>query len=150
MLRLFTAALLLAGFGVAPAFAQGMATPTGRWITADNQAVIQIAPCGKNLCGQIVGLAHAAGPTPKDWQGRPQCGLTILQTTPTTDDNGNPRWVGTVTDPRSGVIYHATVALDEFRHLLLHGYVLLPFLGKTQTWLPYAGRTLAGCQLASN
>jgi uncharacterized protein (DUF2147 family) len=150
LLRLFTAALLLAGFGVAPAFAQGMATPTGRWITADNQAVIQIAPCGKNLCGQIVGLAHAAGPTPKDWQGRPQCGLTILQTTPTTDDNGNPRWVGTVTDPRSGVIYHATVALDEFRHLLLHGYVLLPFLGKTQTWLPYAGRTLAGCQLASN
>jgi uncharacterized protein (DUF2147 family) len=57
LLRLFTAALLLAGFGVAPAFAQGMATPTGRWITADNQAVIQIAPCGKNLCGQIVRLA---------------------------------------------------------------------------------------------
>jgi uncharacterized protein (DUF2147 family) len=124
--------------------------PTGRWITADNQAVIQIAPCGAGLCGQIVGLAHPSNPTPINWQGHPQCGMTILQTTASTDATGNRDWAGIVQDPRNGIIYHATMMLDAFRHLLLHGYVLLPALGKTQTWLPYSGRTLAGCQIASN
>ena len=31
-------------------------TPTGRWMTPDHDAVIQISPCGTDVCGQIVGM----------------------------------------------------------------------------------------------
>ncbi len=149
MLRLWIAAIILAGSLALPASGQPAADPTGRWMTADNQAVIQIAPCGGKMCGWIVGLAHP-NPAPLDWRGHPECGFAMLQTAPGTDQDGNPDWSGTVTDPRNGAVYHATLMLDGLRHLLLRGYLLLPVLGHTQTWLPYAGRTLAGCQLASN
>ncbi len=127
-------------------------TPTGRWITASGDAVVQIAPCGANLCGQIVGiqLAHPGDPMPTNWQGQPQCGETIIQTTETSDANGQPVWKGTVLDPRNGNIYQARIKLDQSRHLELHGYLGLPIFGQTQTWTPFAGRTMADCHLADN
>jgi uncharacterized protein (DUF2147 family) len=128
------------------------AAPTGRWITANGQAVVQIFPCGSgNLCGDIVGiaLAHPGDKMPTDWQGQPQCGLTIIQTAPATAPDGSPIWQGSVLDPRNGNVYHAEIKLDSDRHLLLHGYLGLPIFGQTQTWLPYSGRTLSNCHLAA-
>jgi uncharacterized protein (DUF2147 family) len=132
--------------------AAGTGAPIGRWITANHDAVIQIAPCGADLCGQIVGiqLAHPHDPMPNDWQGHPQCGLTILQTAPRVDATGATVWVGEVIDPRDGSIYQAQIQLDPARHLVLHGYIGLAIFGRTQTWTPYAGRTLAGCHLAAD
>ena len=83
---------------------------------------------------------------PANWQGQSECGEVILQTSPATDGTAN--WVGQIVDPRNGNVYQARVELDANRHLLLHGYVVLPLFGQTQTWYPYAGRTLAGCKLA--
>ncbi len=139
-----------AGTETAGGFSAG--TPSGRWITPGlHPAVIQIAPCGAGLCGQIVGivLAHPNDPMPLDWQGQPQCGLTIIQTAPVKDNNGVTTWKGTVIDPRNGTVYQARLALDMFRHLLLHGYAVLPIFGQTQTWTPFGGRTLANCRLAA-
>ncbi len=152
MLRLWLFVLLLCGgLTTAQAAPSPDQTPEGRWITANHQAVVQIAPCGPNLCGQIVGiaLAHPNDPMPKDWQGAPQCGMTILETAPQTDASGTTSWVGAVLDPRDGSVYHATLIVDAFRHLLLHGYIGLPIFGQTQTWTPYSGRTLANCKLAA-
>jgi uncharacterized protein (DUF2147 family) len=143
---------LLFGFAiVASACADDGATPTGRWITAQHDAVVQIAPCGQDLCGQIVGLAPAnpAAGMPKDWRGQPQCGLMIIQTAPVADASGNLVWQGSVLDPRNGHVYRARLSMDADRHLELHGYVGLPIFGQTQTWTPYSGRTLADCHLAS-
>jgi len=125
--------------------------PTGRWITANGQAVVQIFPCGGDLCGNIVGLAlaHPTDKMPTDWRGQPQCGLTILQTAPATGADGTPIWQGSVLDPRNGNIYQAQIKLDGDRHLLLHGYLGLPIFGQTQTWTPYSGRTLSNCHLAT-
>ncbi len=152
MFRVRTLALLFSlGFPASSsANAASAITPAGRWITANHQAVIQIAPCGANLCGQIVGiaLAHPGDPMPTDWQGQPQCGLTIIETAPTTDNDGTPIWRGSVLDPRNGAVYNANIKLDSNRHLVLHGYLGLPIFGQTQTWTPYAGRTLANCHLA--
>jgi uncharacterized protein (DUF2147 family) len=138
--------------GMSAARAADITTPTGRWITANQQAVIQISPCGADLCGQIVGLAlaHPNDPMPLNWQGHPQCGETILQTAPaaTAAPSGARSWVGEVLDPRSGAIYQARIALNALRHLVLHGYIGLPIFGQSQTWTPYAGRTLANCKLA--
>jgi uncharacterized protein (DUF2147 family) len=139
--------LTLPGFGRADA----STSPTGRWITENGQAVIQISPCGAKLCGQIVGIAtaHPGDKMPTDWQGQPQCGLTIMQTAPATSDDGSKIWQGSVLDPRDGSVYHAEIKLDAARHLFLHGYIGLPIFGQTQTWTPYAGRTLANCRLAA-
>jgi uncharacterized protein (DUF2147 family) len=138
--------LLFAGAIAARADAPDSSAPIGRWITANQSAVIQIAPCGNDLCGQIVGiaLAHPGDPMPNDWQGHPQCGLTILKTSET-----DGQWVGVVQDPRNGSVYQAHMALDSNRHLVLHGYIGLPIFGQTQTWTPYSGRTMANCRLSA-
>jgi uncharacterized protein (DUF2147 family) len=143
--------LLCGGLTAAHAAGDPASNPTGRWITADHSAVIQIAPCGTDLCGQIVGIAqaHPNDPMPTDWQGQPTCGKVILETAPTTDSSGVTSWVGSVLDPRDGAVYHAQMVLDSFRHLLLHGYIGLPIFGQTQTWTPYSGRTMANCKLAA-
>jgi len=147
----FLALLLSFGLSIGPSMAAQTADPTGRWITAQHNAVIQIFPCGGNMCGDIVGLLPAgpSGGMPTDWQGRPQCGMTIIKTAPATDADGTPVWQGTVLDPRNGSVYQAQIKLDQSRHLELHGYIGLPVFGQTQTWTPYSGRTLANCQLAN-
>lgn len=149
MFRLVLLAVLVC-LGMSGAQASDVTTPTGRWITQDQRAVIQITPCGADLCGQIVGiaLAHPGDPMPTDWQGKPQCGEMILQTAPAVSESGGKTWIGRVLDPRDGAIYQARMALDALRHLVLHGYVGLPIFGRTQTWTPYAGRTTADCRLA--
>lgn len=151
MFRLSVFALLLFLAGPAFGIAKG-SVPTGRWITANGQAVVQIFPCGRgDLCGDIVGIAvaHPGDKMPIDWRGQPQCGLTIIETAPATGADGGPVWDGSVLDPRNGNVYHAQIKLDSDRHLLLHGYLGLPIFGQTQTWLPYSGRTLSDCRLAA-
>jgi uncharacterized protein (DUF2147 family) len=142
------------GFGLitSNAFATAFASstpPTGRWITADHSAVIQISPCGQGLCGQIVGiaLAHPGDPMPQDWMGQPQCGLTIIQTAPVTDASGVTTWNGVVLDPRNGDRHPAQLALDALKRLVLRGYAFLPIFGRSTTWTQYSGRTLPNCRL---
>jgi uncharacterized protein (DUF2147 family) len=123
-------------------------TPEGLWITANRDAVIQIAPCGNGLCGYIVGMfLNPAEPTPKDWAGTSQCRLTIIQAAPRLDDSGQNYWTGSITDPRNGDAYHAIIRVDARNDLLLRGYIGLPLFGKTQTWTPYHGGLAENCRL---
>jgi uncharacterized protein (DUF2147 family) len=141
------AAIALIGSVALGHAADDAGAPLGRWMTTNQQAVIQIAPCGRDLCGQIVGLAQPS-PPPLDWQGNTECGLTIIDATPTQDpDTGAVTYRGTVLDPRDGTTYNATISLNANHQLRLHGYVGLPIFGQTQTWNAYAGPTLAGCRL---
>ena len=140
---------VLACCGAAGAQA-GNNPPTGRWLTPAHNAVIQIAPCGAGLCGQIVGIAlpTPSAKMPLGWAGQPQCGMVILQTSPTTGPAGATAWVGKVVDPRDGSVYQARMVLDQDRQLELHGYIGLPIFGQTQVWTPYAGPAPADCRLA--
>ncbi len=123
-------------------------TPNGRWVTPNHDAVIEIAPCGQNLCGRIVGMALApTDPIPNDWQGQTQCGLTIIKTTPSTDAAGKTVWNGSITDPRDGSVYHAKLTPGPANHLLLRGYIGLPLFGQTQSWTPYNGPITTDCRL---
>jgi uncharacterized protein (DUF2147 family) len=146
--------LALLGFSIAfgliasTAVADSASAPVGRWMTANQQAVIQVSHCGPDICGQIVGLAQA-DQMPTDWRGHPQCGLTIFQTAPSAGPSGSTVWQGKILDPRNGNIYNAQIAVDGARHLELHGYIGLPIFGQTQTWTPYSGRTMANCHLAA-
>lgn len=154
LLRLWLLVAWLCG-SVAFAHAAGTfpSAPTGRWVSADRSIVLEITPCGNALCGQIIGivLAHAGDPMPLNWLGRPQCGMTILQTAPITNSStGYTRWVGTLVDPRNGNVYRASIALNSNRELLLRGYFGLPIFGLTQVWEPFTGPPPVGCVIAGN
>jgi uncharacterized protein (DUF2147 family) len=114
--------------------------PTGRWLLPSHDAVIQIVPCGADLCGQIVGMVlQPTEPVPKDWAGASQCGLTIIRTAPAVDGNGRVVWRGTIVNPRDGSAYHAQITMGADHALKLRGYVGLPIFGRTQTWKSYHG-----------
>jgi uncharacterized protein (DUF2147 family) len=133
-----------------PAAAQAPSTPTGRWLTANRQAVIQVEPCGTNFCGRIIGIIvlHAGDPLPLDWLGRPQCGFIMLRTK--RQIGTEPRWAGSIQDPRDGDTYGAIIAMRPDGKLHLRGYVAVPLFGETQRWAPFTGQTFADCRLPGN
>jgi len=119
------------------------ASPAGLWRTRSDGAVIEIEACGTALCGRIAGMRFDApdSPMPTDHQGRPQCGLRIIEMTPQ-----DGRWGGTITDPRDGAVWRAVMWVEN-GDLHLRGYLLVPLFGQTQVWTRYRGRILPNCRL---
>lgn len=122
------------------------ASPEGTWLTEDGTGVVEIAPCGQDLCGRIVGIGEFQpdGSAPRDTQGRSECGLTILVLDSRT---GAESWEGRVTDPEDGRTYNTTVRLDDAGRLRLRGYIGIPLFGSTQTWTRYPGRLTPDCHM---
>lgn len=113
----------------------------GRWLSETKRGVIDIYPCGEEICGKLVWMIepirHGApaiddkNPDPK-LQQRPLCGLTMLGGFRNTEPQ---RWTGGwIYDPDSGKTYHATMFLESAGVLKLRGYVGIPLFGETQTW----------------
>ncbi len=128
-------------------FMQASPAAAGRWITANHDAVVEIAPCGADLCGRIVGMVLAPGePLPKDWKGDSQCGLTIFRVAP---DPGGRSWSGSILDPRDGSVYNARITAAPDGRLNLHGYLGLPIFGQTQTWDAYPANIPSDCRLTA-
>jgi len=145
------AALVLFGFilclGPAPASAAG--GPLGRWLTEDNDGVVEIDRCGgAALCGRIVGvtLDRPTDPEPRDVYGRPICGLTIITS---AEQTGPDVWTGHITNPKNGKIYNAQISIDAVGRLHLRGYVGLPLFGETVVWHPFEGRIGEHCHIGS-
>lgn len=122
--------------------------PTGRWLTQDGDAVIEIAPCGDALCGRIVAmrLDQPGDPPPVDWRGNPQCGLTILNDARAEHDG----WFGRITDPTNGSVWQVRLTVGSDGRLRLRGYVGIPLLGQTQIWQPYTGAVPPDCRLSGS
>ncbi|RJF90193.1 DUF2147 domain-containing protein [Sphingomonas cavernae] len=129
---LFLPALLLA----TPAFA---AEPvTGRWITEGGKALVEIAPCGKTLCGKI---ARVLKPTPGAPQtdahnpdaklrNRPILGLPIL----TGFAAAGAEWKGSVYDPEKGKTYRSVLQRNADGTLNVKGCIAM--FCQAQTWKP--------------
>ena len=129
------------------ASAASVTYPSGSWTTENSGTVISVAQCGTDLCGRISGMVldHPNDPTPLDWRGQPQCGDIIFQVAPETGDDGTVKWNGTVSDPRDGAVYQATVTFDAQGNLHMRGYVGLAIFGETQIWRPYSAQTPRDC-----
>jgi uncharacterized protein (DUF2147 family) len=144
--RAALAALLICG-GIlfAPAANAFAESPVGNWQTPDGDSVITIASCGTGYCGHISGMLLDGPPQaePKDWRGLPKCGDVIINAQGTSAPN---QWHGTVTDPRNGTVWHATLTLRDGT-LYLRGYVGLPIFGATQAWTPFNGTIAANCHI---
>ncbi len=117
-----------------PAFA---AQPVqGHWITEGGKAIVEIAPCGRSVCGKITKiLKHTPGRPDTDiknpdvaLRSKPIIGLSIL----TGFADSGSHWKGTIYDPESGNSYTSKVSRNGDGTLKVQGCIA--FFCKTQTW----------------
>jgi len=141
MKRLF-AVLLLGAVGTA--WAQG--TPAGLWKTIDDEtktekSLVRITDNGGVLSGKIEKILTDKADAKcvectDERKGQPVQGMTILRgVKPDAAERGS--WVGgDILDPNNGKIYKVLLKLaDGGKKLDVRGYVGMPMLGRTQTWL---------------
>jgi len=122
--------------------AMAQATVFGVWVTEDGLAHIEIFDCGGQVCGKFVWFEepNEEDGTPKlddenpdeAMRDRPLMGLQLLEG---FDASGPTAWGGgTIYDPQSGKTYSSTMELKDDNTIEVHGYVLLPIFGRSQTW----------------
>ncbi len=108
---------------------------TGRWLTTEGKALVEIGACGQALCGRIARVlkprpggpaVDANNPDPK-LRTRPIAGLNILSGF--TPDQG--RWRGRIYDPESGRTYRSEL-IRAGQSLRVKGCIG-PFC-RTQVW----------------
>lgn len=137
---------VLAVTGAEPTAARGSdgPSPLGLWFTGDRKGMVEIGRCGADLCGRIVWIDPAqlpadVGATPLDvfnpepsLRDRPLCGVTILSGF-RLEEQG--LWTGgRIYDPDRGETYRSRLTMAEPDTLTVRGYVLMPWLGRSQTW----------------
>ncbi|MFZ2998051.1 DUF2147 domain-containing protein [Sphingobium sp.] len=116
--------------------AQAAEPVTGRWATVEGKAIVQIAPCGRELCGRIEkivkptpGRPHTDTNNPDPaLRSRPLVGLPLL----TGFADAGAHWKGTIYDPESGKSYTSKMSRNKDGTLKVQGCIA--FFCKTQTW----------------
>lgn len=145
------AVLLLATAFAAHAQSSEATDPRGRWLTANGNLEVEIAPCGTALCGTVVKVLgnRSMAPGGSDMQpadARPALGMTLLQDfKPVGAENAlrpPAEWAGQIYNRENGKTYSCNMSVSTATHaggeLLLHAYVGVPLFGKTQHWLRVA------------
>jgi uncharacterized protein (DUF2147 family) len=119
-------------------------TPEGLWFAEGGAATVRVERCGERLCGRIAalrspfdewgcGLRDEHNPDPS-LRPRALEGLEILRGLEPSARDANVWTGGTVYDPTSGTTYRCRLTLDGDR-IRLRGYVGVPLLGRTTTWI---------------
>ncbi len=110
-------------------------TPVGVWINEKQTVAVRVAPCDTALCGRIVWLAkpfRKDGTLKRD-EGRPLCGLTVMQGFRPGED-GSAWLEGSVYDPASSTNYRGRMQLTDADTLEVRGYALVSLFGRTVVW----------------
>jgi uncharacterized protein (DUF2147 family) len=149
MLKIFL--LILAGAATLlplHAFAQEK-SPAGVWKTIDDhsgkaKALIRISEANGEYKGKIEKLFRA----PEEEQnpkcdkcedarkGQPLIGMTILSGMKPDQQDTAAYTGGQILDPENGKVYKSKMTLaDDGKKLNVRGYIGLPLLGRTQTWV---------------
>lgn len=121
-------------------------TPLGMWVTVDEKtgkqtALVEISLRDAELTGTVRQIfpqpgedadpkcEHCAGAR----KNQPVKGMQIIWG---MSRSGEGYGGGQILDPDEGTIYRCKLKLSaDGRQLLVHGYVGLPILGRTQVWL---------------
>jgi len=121
------------------------ATPVGVWYAEGGAAQVEIRQCENALCGRVVwlrspladdgcALQDQHNPEPA-LRNRSILGLEILQGL-TPDGSTHREWSGgSIYDPSSGKTYACRLIMDGEHRLHLRGYVGIPLIGRTTTWI---------------
>ncbi len=142
--RLVRGALLAAGaLCVSLALAQGASSPVGLWKSLDDEtgkpkSLIRIVEKDGALTGRVEKILTEKTEAKCDKctderKDKPVQGMTII-TGMKKDGDG---WGGgEILDPNNGKVYRSQMKLaDDGRKLEVRGYIGVPLLGRTQTWL---------------
>jgi len=122
------------------------ASPVGLWKNIDDEsgkpkALIRISESNGELSGKIEKLFREPNedqnPKCEKCEGalknQPILGLTILTGMKRDGDEYNG---GNILDPNNGKVYHSKLALkDSGKKLSVRGYIGIPLLGRSQTWI---------------
>jgi uncharacterized protein (DUF2147 family) len=121
-----------------------VAEPEGLWYAEGGAATVRVEACGEGLCGRVESLRSPFdenGCALRDVQNadlqlreRPIEGLEIFRGLRPAPGEANVWAGGTIYDPTSGRTYRCRLTVDGDR-LYLRGYVGLPVLGRTATWI---------------
>ncbi|MBB3282705.1 MULTISPECIES: DUF2147 domain-containing protein [unclassified Roseateles] len=142
-----TAVALGLGLSANLALAQAATTPVGVWKTIDDEtkqerSTVRISEVGGVLTGKIEKITDPTKQTAKcdectdERKGQPILGLTILRN---VKKNGNDAELwdgGDILDPGNGKVYRVRLRpIDGGKKLEVRGFVGMPLLGRTQTWI---------------
>lgn len=143
--KFLTLAVTAAALSSASAWAQD-GTPIGLWKTIDDEtgkpkSLVRISEANGELRGKIEKLFRDAGedPNPKcdkcedARKDQPIVGMTILTG---MKKDGSEYNGGQILDPANGKVYKSKMAVTEGgKKLDVRGYIGVPMLGRTQTWV---------------
>jgi uncharacterized protein (DUF2147 family) len=130
---------LLLGAGEARAAVQTVGDPVlGLWFTEGREAAVELYACAQEICGRFHWFKVDDGDLRDDHNrdpGRRIRPLCKMQFIGGFTGEGEGRYGnGWVYDPNDGATYNASMTLVDRDTLDMRGYVLLPFLGQSQTW----------------
>jgi len=113
----------------------------GEWLTGEKTSKILIYKDGDEYLGKISwlkeperdGKPRVDEKNPEErLRTQPLMGLVILRG---FTFDGEDTWTGgKIYDPKSGNDYSAKMTLADPKTLNLRGYILIPLLGRTETW----------------
>jgi uncharacterized protein (DUF2147 family) len=149
--RALAAVLLFTAAAAAQAQSSPASDPRGRWVTANGNLEVEVAPCGAALCGTVTKVLgnRSMAPGGGDMQAedkRPALGMTLLKDFAPVDATEPLRppteWAGQIYNRENGKTYSCNMSVSTANNvageLLLHAYVGLPLFGKTQRWVRVA------------
>lgn len=143
-MKRIVAALALAA-GVSAVFAQ--ATPVGVWKTIDDdgkteKSLVRITESGGALNGRIETLFDQSkkdvvcDKCSDERKDKKVVGLTILRNVTKSTEEDSLWAGGDILDPNNGKVYKVRLRpIENGRKLEVRGYVGMPMLGRTQTWV---------------
>jgi uncharacterized protein (DUF2147 family) len=105
----------------------------GRWVTQSGNLEVEVAPCGKALCGTVARvLANKSMADPsKTLDEPPALGLKVLSDfTPGPDG----LWEGHIYNRENDKTYDCLMTLAAADQMRLRVYVGMPLFGQTQIW----------------
>ena len=141
----FAAAITLAGFA---ALAHAQATPAGVWKTIDDEtgkvkSLIRITESNGVYTGTLEKLLDPATPPDAvcekcsdDRKDKPLLGMTLIKGVRQLDGDKDAWGGGEILDPNNGKTYKVRLTpADGGKRLNVRGYIGMPLLGRTQTWI---------------
>lgn len=140
--RLFCIGLFVLLLTMFPCMAEGARQDeiNGFWLTQDRDGIIEIYSCGSEICGRFHWLKkYTDQEVPRDEENpdttkrnKPLCHLQFMGGfQPDAQRHYDKGWIY---NPEDGQTYSAIMTLKDSNTLDLHGYVIHPLFGQSQTW----------------
>ena len=124
-------ALAIASSAVASPPVQPPAAPYGTWQNPRHSIAVRIAPCGTEICGQIVAATPAALQDARDSGVQKLIGVQLLSD---YRQVRRGRWDGTVFVPDMGRSFSSHIVQIQPNTLRISGCLIAGMLCKSQDW----------------